>query len=178
LLDKYLETLAERLREKRQEKGYTQEQAAELVGSTLRTIQNHESGRCKPPRLRLKRYASIYGCSWEWLLTGESPYHQPEEHMLPRKEHELPDSGPGQMRLPDFGSYSITRVFGPEEGRRKHLHLMLDAILTSDNVPLKNALINALEQIVLLLKQTKKIEEISQKPPPVPEQPSPSSKNR
>jgi transcriptional regulator with XRE-family HTH domain len=168
-----LETLGERLREMRNRRKYTQEQAGELIGVTLRTVQNHEGDKSKPPRLRLKQYAAIYECSWQWLLTGKATYSQPEEHMLPRREHEAPDSGPGQLRIPDFKNFRISRVIGPEEGRRAQLHVMLDDILSSDNVGLKEALTAALEQIVLLMRKGGPNSAFRETPP----RPAPKGKN-
>jgi transcriptional regulator with XRE-family HTH domain len=73
--------------------------------------------------------------NWESYLRGDidTPpgvtYQQEEEHMLPRKEHEVPDSGPGQLRLPDMSEYRIVKLVEPEEGQWQRLHVKLDQIL-------------------------------------------------
>ena len=126
---------------------------------------------------------------WEAYLRGQTdeppikPYVQEKEHMLPQEGRQVPDSGPGQLRLPDLNNYRITKPAKPEEGRREALHQMLDIALSSDDPELKKAFTSILEQIVLITRKISESVSISEKktgpsPENHPEQPSPSSKPR
>jgi transcriptional regulator with XRE-family HTH domain len=108
---------------------YSGERVSKLLKISPKTVQNHEKDKRRPNQPTLEGYASLYGCSWEWLLTGKMTYRQEEEHMLPREGFEVPDSGPGQLRLPDMSEYRIVKVVEPEEGQWQRLHVKLDQIL-------------------------------------------------
>jgi transcriptional regulator with XRE-family HTH domain len=153
----------------RSKAGLSQQAVSDLLKITKRTVLNHEHSLNKPNRATMEGYARLYGCSWEWLLTGKTIYQQEEEHMLPRKEHEVPDSGPGQLRLPDMSEYRIVKLVEPEEGQWQRLHVKLDQIL------------------VHLARQEKRLKELEKKagielpgnaPEPRKEHRSPSSKPR
>ncbi len=66
-----METLGNRLSKARKRARLTQNQAAELLGVVLRTIQNHEAGTHRPSDEDLRTYCDMYKCSWVWLLTGD-----------------------------------------------------------------------------------------------------------
>lgn len=74
-------------------------------------------------------------------------YIQHPEHMLPRKEHEAPDSGPGQMSLPEFDRYKVVRIIGPEQAQKRRLHEKLDEILDSGNESLIKATAIVIEEL-------------------------------
>jgi len=124
---------------------------------------------------------------WEIYLRGETDdppmktYVQEEEHMLPQKGRQAPDSGPGQLQIPDFSAYRVTKLVEPEEGRREALHAMLDVVLSGDDVELKKAFTSILEQIVLITRQIRRsdstaIKKTVSSPAKSPEHRSPSSK--
>ncbi len=66
-----LDTLGERLREARLEKGLTLEQVAERVGVRLNTIWCYEKGKFRPSEPVFKLCAQIYGKSVEWFFGEE-----------------------------------------------------------------------------------------------------------
>ena len=60
-----------RIRQARIEAGFTQQEAADTVGVTMRAYQNYESVRV--PFRTLGRIASVFGVEEEWLLRGGDP---------------------------------------------------------------------------------------------------------
>ncbi len=59
----------ERLKQKRQEAGITQEQLAAAAGMTARTIQNYEMGARRPRNDNvIEQLASALGCTYEELM--------------------------------------------------------------------------------------------------------------
>lgn len=135
-----METLGERLREAREKKGYIQKEAAELLGISERTVQNHESNRNRPPRLRLKQYGSLYDLSWEWLLTGKETYSTMEKPVMlvhaPAQEYKHSD-------------------LKTDESNREAIRTMLDVVLSSDDVELKETFTFIIEQIVFVIRKIK-----------------------
>lgn len=71
---------------------------------------------------------------WEAFLRCEvdqppaRSYVQHPEQILPRKEQEAADSGPGQMKLPEFEKYRVVQVITPDE-KWELLNLKLDKIM-------------------------------------------------
>lgn len=67
----------EKLKELRLAKGYTQEQLAEMVDVTKRTMINYEQGRCYPKQTEiLSRFAKIFDVSVDYLMSDEDRYIQ------------------------------------------------------------------------------------------------------
>ena len=64
------EGIGRRLAQARKEAGLTQEQLAELVGVTPRSIQGYEAGKVVPYR-HLKRLEEITGKAPSWFLRNE-----------------------------------------------------------------------------------------------------------
>ena len=64
-------TLAERLRAKRKEKGWTQKQFAELAGSNPAAIQKIENGKSLHPR-DVVQLAAVLEVSPAWLMFGHA----------------------------------------------------------------------------------------------------------
>jgi transcriptional regulator with XRE-family HTH domain len=62
--------IGRRLAQARKEAGFTQEQLAELVGVTPRSIQGYEAGKVVPYR-HLKRLEEVTGKPPSWLLRNE-----------------------------------------------------------------------------------------------------------
>ena len=68
---------SERLRQLRRENNYTQEQLAEMVDVSKRTLINYEQGRCYPKQTEiLSRLASVFGVSVDYLISEEDRYVQ------------------------------------------------------------------------------------------------------
>ena len=66
----YQDTLAERLRSKRKEVGWTQEQLAQMVGSSQAVIQKIENGKSLRPR-KIDKIAAVLGSTPAWLMFGD-----------------------------------------------------------------------------------------------------------
>ncbi|MBN5205371.1 helix-turn-helix transcriptional regulator [Serratia marcescens] len=66
-----METLSDRLKQKRNELNLTQAQLAELAGTKQQTIQQVEAGLTKRPRF-LVELAQALECDPLWLLYGNS----------------------------------------------------------------------------------------------------------
>ena len=69
-----LETLPQRLKALRQAWGLTQAEMAKAMGITLRSLQEYEAGRRRPPPKALLGLAR-QGINLHWLLTGDGPQH-------------------------------------------------------------------------------------------------------
>ena len=78
----------DRLRQARQESGYTQEQVAERVGLTLNSISRYETGTASPSQVALNMLAVIYDKSVRWLLGEDESFHERPE----TPEEDLTDS--------------------------------------------------------------------------------------
>ncbi|WP_313684158.1 helix-turn-helix domain-containing protein [Pantoea sp.] len=65
-----METLSDRLKQKRAELNLTQAQLAELAGTKQQTIQQVESGLTKRPRFLIE-LAIALKCDAHWLLYGD-----------------------------------------------------------------------------------------------------------
>ena len=65
-----LESLADRLRIKRKEVGWTQEQLAQKVGSSQAVIQKIENGKSLRPR-KIDKIAEVLGTTPAWLMFGD-----------------------------------------------------------------------------------------------------------
>ena len=68
----YPSSLGERLRCRRREKGWTQEQLAALAGTNQAVIQKIENGRSLRPR-RINEIAAALDVSPSWLMFGDVP---------------------------------------------------------------------------------------------------------
>jgi transcriptional regulator with XRE-family HTH domain len=68
----YPSSLGERLRCRRREKGWTQEQLAALAGTNQAVIQKIENGRSLRPR-RINEIATALDVSPSWLMFGDAP---------------------------------------------------------------------------------------------------------
>lgn len=63
--------IGEYLRELRKEKGYTQEQLGEILGTTNKTVSRWETGTYLPPVEMLQLLSELYGISINEILSGE-----------------------------------------------------------------------------------------------------------
>ncbi|MDZ5639002.1 helix-turn-helix transcriptional regulator [Enterobacter sp. A103] len=66
-----METLSDRLKQKRIELNLTQTQLAELSGTNQQTVQQVESGKTKRPRY-IVELAQALNCDPLWLLYGNT----------------------------------------------------------------------------------------------------------
>lgn len=64
-------TLGERLRLLREERDWTQRQAANIFGITSGALSNYERGKRSPDIHTLKKIADVYGTSVDYLLDGK-----------------------------------------------------------------------------------------------------------
>lgn len=63
-------TFAEKLRMLRKRKGYTQQELADIIGVTSRTLINYEMGKCCPKQTELyMKLASVFDVDMEDLIT-------------------------------------------------------------------------------------------------------------
>ena len=68
---------AEKIKNMRLEKGYTQEELAEMVDVSKRTIINYEQGRCYPKQTEiLAKFAEVFCVPVDYLFTDEDRYVQ------------------------------------------------------------------------------------------------------
>jgi DNA-binding Xre family transcriptional regulator len=165
---------------------------AKSIGMTEAQISRIVNGKANAGHKFWRGIRRVYP-AWEAFLLEETakppvtPYPQEEECMLPRKEHEAPDSGPGKLRLPqDLSDSRVVQQIIPEEGQRKRLHAKLDEILQSGNIGLVAAITCNLEEFARSAQKDRILETIGRKPGILPggdednpsERPSPSSKTR
>lgn len=67
-----LEGMAKRLKERRKELGYTQEQAAEKIGITYSSYSKIENAFQSPSLELTIKIAEVYGLSLDYLVFGDS----------------------------------------------------------------------------------------------------------
>lgn len=67
----------EKVKELRRAKGYTQEELAEMVDVSKRSIINYEQGRCMPKQTEIiSKFASVFGVSVDYLFSDEDRFVQ------------------------------------------------------------------------------------------------------
>jgi DNA-binding XRE family transcriptional regulator len=67
----------EKIKKLRLERGYTQEELAELVDVSKRTIINYEQGRCYPKQTEIvSKFADVFNVPVDSLFTDEDRYVQ------------------------------------------------------------------------------------------------------
>jgi transcriptional regulator with XRE-family HTH domain len=74
-----------RIKQARQEAGYTQEEMADLLAMTMRGYQNYESNRV--PFRHLERIAELTHVTQTWLLRGDPPEAEAPSEILLRIAH-------------------------------------------------------------------------------------------
>ena len=66
-----MDDFARRLKEVRQNRGYSQEELAKITKISVKTIQNYEQGVCEPISVNLLDIATVLDVTPEYLLKGE-----------------------------------------------------------------------------------------------------------
>jgi transcriptional regulator with XRE-family HTH domain len=64
-------TFGARLKQSRKKKQFTQSQVADRLGIDFTTISKYENDKSQPDNEILRKLASLYDVSVDWLLTGE-----------------------------------------------------------------------------------------------------------
>lgn len=75
-----------RLRELMETSGMKQNEIAEKLGFTSTALVHWKSGRSIPGGVELYKLAKFFGCSMEWLLTGEDDDGKPNQAVAIYKE--------------------------------------------------------------------------------------------
>ena len=63
-----------KIKELREQKGYTQQELAEMLSRKKASICDWEKGRCEPSIFDLIKLADIYNCSIDYLLGREDEF--------------------------------------------------------------------------------------------------------
>lgn len=102
------ENIGGRIREVRQRAGLTQQGLAEMMGSSLNTINRIEKARRTPGADFIARMGELLGCDTEWLLSGEESSDRkrtreqiPVFNSLPERFEAKPDLIGGWISFPD-----------------------------------------------------------------------------
>jgi transcriptional regulator with XRE-family HTH domain len=88
-------TFGDRLRAARKQKGYTQEQLAELIGTAKSTYSNYEQGLREPDVFKIKALVKELNVTAEWLLGIDEETNElsEREHILIKKYRVLDERG-------------------------------------------------------------------------------------
>lgn len=74
------QTFGERFKDRRKEKGWSQERAAEIFGvQSKTTVQNWENGQDFPECARLLLIADIFDVSLDWMFGRRVKSYRPEK---------------------------------------------------------------------------------------------------
>lgn len=79
-------TLGEKISRARKEKGYTQEQLAELLEVSRQSVSKWESDMTHPETEKLVRMGKLFDCSMDYLLNEEATQKNGEQSEAPRPE--------------------------------------------------------------------------------------------
>jgi len=72
-------TFGQRLRDLRAENNLTQEEAADLIGTALSSVNRWETGKTVPRSKTINKIAEIFVVFPEWLATGNGPRNKTEQ---------------------------------------------------------------------------------------------------
>lgn len=82
--------VGKRLADRRKEKGYTQQQIADILGIKQQIYARYESEDRQPGRPRLNRFCEILDCSPDWLLNlTDDPHGYTKQENLSGDEQRL-----------------------------------------------------------------------------------------
>lgn len=99
-----MNTLPERLKMIRTQRGWTQRQVAQKMNISPSTIALYETGDRNPDPLMLKRLADFFNCSVDWLLGREEIL---AAHRSDDPTQELPAEA--RQSLEEFKAYIIEK---------------------------------------------------------------------
>ena len=68
-----IDGLSQRLREKRNQYGYSRKVVAEIIGVSASTLADYENGHSEPSLKVLMKLSSLYKCTTDYLLGVEKP---------------------------------------------------------------------------------------------------------
>ena len=104
-------TLGERIAEKRKEKGYKQEELAEMLGVSAQAVSKWENDISCPDIMTLPNLARRLGCTVDELLTGEEKIK--EAVLVPEDERK------------DFNKLVLRIIVNGSDGERVRVNLPL-----------------------------------------------------
>ncbi len=83
-------TLGEKLKFLREQRGWTQFQAAERLGISSQVVSNYERDYRSPDKETLSRIAKVYNCSLDWLLGVTDNPERTDDH-FPSDKKDKPE---------------------------------------------------------------------------------------
>lgn len=102
-------TIGERIKKARLDKGYTQEQLAQMIGVAKSTLTGYEKGNREPDAMKINALAKALDVTGDYILdTGFSPGLTPEALAVAR----------AYDKLSDYSKAIIDCVIAQEEKRR------------------------------------------------------------
>lgn len=135
-------TLGEKLKQLREQRGWTQTQAAEKLGISSQVVSNYERDYRSPDKDTLSKIAITYNKSIDWLLgvTDDSTFMESED-----KNTEIPDSKKKSEHeydytkdptvTPELRKLLDTLVSLPEEDRER---IIDQALIFAEGIKAKN----------------------------------------
>jgi transcriptional regulator with XRE-family HTH domain len=111
-MEKKMETISERIRSLRKEKGLNQAELGEKTGITRRSISTIENGETDPSAKQITAISDFFNVSTEYLLNGKE-----ETNTISKTEQEIiqlvrkdPDIKETLLNLLDFKKKAINRM--------------------------------------------------------------------
>ena len=105
--------VGKRLRELREQRGWTQAEFAELTNKAVETISNMERGKTVPGLLTLEQFAKRLGVGLEVLVRSEAPEDSP------RSQHSAVVAAAAD-RLPESELELLAGIIGLLDKQRRH----------------------------------------------------------
>ena len=97
----------ERLKNIREEKGYSQEEVAKMIGASKATMSKYENN-INPPKMELaKAIAKNLNISFNWLIGYSDNKYAIENYMITNVYDKLSDKG--KQELYDFANYLLAK---------------------------------------------------------------------
>lgn len=66
-----MKTFAAKVKEERENRGWSQTDLAERIGLTIRSVSSYETGDTKPRGIMLRRLSAVFGVSSDYLMNDE-----------------------------------------------------------------------------------------------------------
>jgi transcriptional regulator with XRE-family HTH domain len=107
------ETIFSRIRTLREDRGWSRDYLAKILGCSRSTLQNYETA--SQPKLEVLIHLSqIFGCSLDWLATGHGTNNLVNSSRVARKEED-PKAGIGYEVKRNEGSYDLPKTSMTQE---------------------------------------------------------------